>query len=80
MKVKKAVVSQFDQIIAIVEVEKNVRRVRVCLATALDGAPVNAKSYRVTAAKKVINSRKAEEVQAFCTTKELSCGTFLLII
>ena len=78
-KIKKAVINKLGDIVAIVSVEKGIRSVNVCLETS-NGAPVNAKSYRVTASKKVINSRAADEAQVSCTAKELPCGTFLLII
>ena len=76
-KVKKAVLDQFGEIIAFVNVEKNVRRVRVCRNTA-GGSPVNAYNCKVTAAKKVLNSRKAQESEALFARKELPCGTFLI--
>lgn len=79
MKIKKAVINKLGDIVALVKVEKSVRSVRVCLETS-NLAPVNAKSYRVTAAKKIINSRSADEAQYACTAKELPCGAFLLII
>lgn len=77
-KVKKAIIGTLGDIIAIVEVKKSVRSVRVCRETD-NGTPVNSFGYRVTAAKKIINSRAADEAQEFCTAKELPCGTFLLI-
>ena len=77
-KVKKAIIGTLGDIVAIVKVEKNVRHVSVCHETTLDGTPVNVFSFRVTAAKKVINSRQAEEAQYACTAKELPCGTFLI--
>lgn len=79
-KVKKAIIGTLGDIITIVEVEKNVRSVSVCHKTEAGFLPVNAKTYRVTAAKKVVNGRQAEEAQAYCTAKELPCGTFLLIV
>lgn len=79
-KVKKAIIGTLGDIVAIVKVEKNVRRVNVCRDTATDGTPVDVFSYRVTAARKVINSRAADEAQEACTAKELPCGTFQLII
>lgn len=80
MKIKKAVINKLGDIVALVKVEKSVRSVRVCHDTTLDGTPVNAFSFRVTASKKLINSRQAEEAQYSCAAKELPCGTFLLII
>lgn len=79
-KVKKAIINQLDDILAVVEVEKSVRSVSVCLKTEAGGSPVNAKTYRVTASKKFLNSRQAAEAQEYCTAKELPCGTFLLIV
>lgn len=80
MKIKKAVINKLGDIVAIVKVLENVHSVRVCHDTTPDGTPVNSVGCRVTASKKLINSRQAEEAQYACTAKELPCGTFLLII
>lgn len=77
MKVKKAVLGKFGEIITFVNVEKNVRRVRCCYAVTKEGNPVNALTYKVTAAKKVLNSRESREAMV-ASPQELTCGTFLI--